>query len=90
MPMPISKAENVAENGNGGRGAGIREPFIKPVVWVFETFHEEVAEDRVEVVNHLAKGFDALVYRFALGIGDVFSAVGGFEVVGEVALMGGH
>lgn len=44
----------------------------------------------MEVVNDLAKGFDALVYRFALGVGDVFTAVGGFEVVREVALVGGH
>lgn len=90
MPMPISKAEDVAEDGDGGCGASIRDPFVEPVVRVFETFHEEVAEDRVEVVNHLAKCFDALVNRFALGVGDVFTAVGGFEVVGEVAHMGGH
>lgn len=90
MPMPISEAEDVAEDRDGGCGASIREPFVKPVVWVFEPFHKEVAEDRVEVVNHLAKGSDALVYRFTLGVGDVFTAVGGFEVVREVTLMGGH
>lgn len=90
MPMPISKAEDVAEDRDGSCRASIGESFIKPVVWVFEAFHEEVAEDRVEVVNDLSKGFDALVYRFALGVGDVFTAVGGFEVVGEVALVGGH
>lgn len=90
MPMPISKAEDMAEDGDGGCGASIREPFIKPVVWVFETFHEKVAEDRMEVVNDLTIGFDALLYRFALGVGNVLTAVGGFEVVGEVALMGGH
>lgn len=90
MPMSISKAEDVAEDRDGGCRACVGESFVKPVVWVFEPFHEEVAEDRVEVVNDLAKGFDALVYRFALGVGDVFTAVGGFEVVREVALVGGH
>lgn len=90
MAMSISKAEDVAEDGDGGCGASVGEAFVKPVVWVFETFHEEVVEDRVEVVNDLAKGLDALVYGFALGVGDIFTAVGGFEVAREVALVGGH
>lgn len=90
MPMSVSKAEDVAEDRDRGCRASIGESFIKPVVWVFESFHEEVAEDRVEVVNDLAKGFDALVYRFALGVGDVFTAVSGLEVAGEVALVSGH
>lgn len=90
MPMPISKAEDVAEDGDGGCRASVGEPFVKPVVRVFETFHEEVAEDRVETINDMAKGFDALVYRFGFSVGDVFTAVARLEVVGEVALVGGQ
>lgn len=90
MAVAVAQAEDVAEDGDGGRGACVREAFVEPVVWGFEAFHEEVAEHRVEVVADLAEGFDAVVDGFWLGFGDMFAADVGFKVFWEVALVGGH
>ena len=77
----------MTKDGAGRHGACICEPLFKPDVRVLETFHEEVAQDGVELVTDIAVGLDALVDRFGLHVGDVLAAVGSLEVFWEVALV---
>ena len=61
LAVSVAEAEDVPEDGTGGYGARVCEALFEPDVWVFEAFHEEVAEDRVELVADLAVDFDAVV-----------------------------
>jgi len=89
VPVTISQAKDVSENGDGGCGAGVRQPSVEPFVGVLETLHEEVAEHGVEMGGDLLECFDAFFGALGLGVGDVFAAGVGFEVFGEVACVGG-
>ena len=56
----------MAEDRAGGYGARVCEAFFEPDVWVLETFHEEVAQDGVEMFADVAVGFNAMVDGFGL------------------------
>ena len=86
--MPVAEAEDVPEDGDGGRGSRVREPPVEPFVRVLEAFHEEVAEHGVEVVGHLPEDFDAVFDALGLRVLDLAAADGGFEVFGEVPAVG--
>lgn len=90
VPVAIAQAEHVTEDGDGRCAARVGEPPLEPVVRVLEALHEEVAENGVEVVRHLAEGLDALVHRLSLHVGDEFAAHGGLEVFGKMPLVCGH
>ena len=87
LAVPVAQAEHMAKDGAGSHGACIREPLFKPDVWVLEAFHEEVAQDRMELFADAAVGFDALVNRLGLHLGDMLAAVVGLKIFGEVALV---
>lgn len=89
MSMAVSQTKDVSEDGDSGCGAGVSETAFKPFVWVLKAFHEEVAEDGVKVFDDFPEDVNAFLCAFGLSVGDVLAAGVGFEVFGEVALMGG-
>ncbi len=90
MAVAIAEAEDVSENRDGGCTPGVGQAFFEPVVRIFESLHEEVAKDRVEMVDDLAERLDALVHGLCLDVCYVFAAVRGLEVIGEMPLVGRH
>lgn len=90
MAVSVSKAEDVAKDGDGGSGTRVGEPLLEPDVRVLEAFQEEVTQHGVELVADAPVCFNALVDRFRLGICNVFAALVVFEVSGEMALVCWH
>ena len=80
----------MAEDADGGGAARVGQSSFEPVVRVLETFLEEIAKDRVEFVAHAFVDFDSLFGGLRLGVGNGLAAVGGFEILGEETLVGGH
>lgn len=79
----------MAEDRARRHRARICKPFFEPDVWVEETFHEEVAQDGMELVTDAAVNLDALLHGFGLRVSDELAAVVGLEVFGVVALVCG-
>ena len=90
MSVAVAEPQDVAEDGDGGCGARVCRSALEPGFWVVEAFGEEVAENRVEVVDDVFEDSDAVVRGAGLGVGDVFAADVGFHVFGEMSVVGGH
>ena len=90
MAVSVPETENVAEDANGGGGAGIGKAFVEPVVWGLEALHEEVPQHGVEMVADGAEGFDAVVHTFGLRFGDMLAADIRLQILGKMPLVSGH
>lgn len=90
MPMAVTEAEDITEDGYCCSASGVCQALLEPIVWVLESFHEKVPHHRVKSIHDLPKDLDPGLYRFGLCIRYTLSTCVSFQVAREVALMCGY